>query len=413
MSGEVGVLVFAPVVVPLAMIGGASFLMGKMADAAIERERRHREASWRTDRALDRYRALQRRVATAREQFGPEIDPLPDPPGGLSPGGDMARAESIAASLGAAAEAAEQRLRQQLAAVRARRIVATVQRTMNQLLAQHPGQVTRPGETSRWIVELEDSLRRVLSRMDSGVPAPAAGQLEEWAIQAMRSPSPATGRRLLDDLRYHVDKANKSVAARRGRLAELYGRLHGLSGGLIDDALAVLAAAQDHPDPDWAALSDTVTAAADRTRAEALRGYTTQALRESLEEIGLELEADFETLLTEGGIAHVRRDGWEDVAVRVRRHPDGSTMYFNMVTPRAPGGAVEGAEPLDQSTERQWCAAFDNLVPALADRGVEVEVTHRSEPGEAEAQPVDEARFPFERRRRDRRDADRQRERRR
>src|SRR5689334_15665631 len=178
MSGEVGVLVFAPVVVPLAMIGGAGFLMGKMADAAIERERRHREAAWRTDRALDRYRALQQRVAAAREQFGPEIDPLPDAPGGLSPGGDMARAESIAAGLGTAVEAAEQRLRQQLAAVRARRIVATVQRTMNQLLARHPA---RPGELSRSMVDFEASLRRVLARMDSGVPEPAARQLEEWA----------------------------------------------------------------------------------------------------------------------------------------------------------------------------------------------------------------------------------------
>ncbi len=405
MSGEVGVLVFAPAVVPLAMIGGAGYLMGKLADVAIERERRHREASWRTDRALDRYRALQQRVAAAREQFGPEIDPLPDPPGGLSPGGDMARAEAIATGLGAAAEAAEQRLRQQLAAVRARRIVATVQRTMNQLLAQHP---TRPAPASTVsIVDFEASLRRVLSRMDSGVPEPAARQLEEWATQAARSPSAATFRRLLDDLRYHVDKANKAVEARRGRLAELYGRLHGLTGELIDHALARLAGAQDHPDPDWSALERTVTEAADRTRAEALRGYTTQALRESLQEIGLELEADFETLLTEGGIAHVRRDGWEDVAVRVRRNPDGSTMYFNMVAPR------DAAENLDEAAERQWCTAFDDLVPALAERGVEVEVTHRSEPGDAEAQPVDEARFPFERRQRDRRERDRQRERRR
>lgn len=408
MSGEVGVLVFAPVVVPLAMIGGAGFLMGKVADAAIERERRHREASWRTDRALDGYRALQRRVAAAREQFGPEIDPLPDPPGGLSPGGDMARAESIAASLAGTVEVAEQRLRQQLAAVRARRIVATVQRTMNQLLAQHP---TRPGELSRSMVDFEASLRRVLARMDSGVPEPAARQLEGWAEQAAKSPSAATFQRLLDDLRYHVGKANQAVAARRARLAELYGRLHGLTGELIDTALAQLAAVQDHPDPDWAALERMVAEAADRTRAEALRGYTAQALRESLQEIGLELEADFDTLLTEGGIAHVRRPGWEDVAVRVRRNPDGSTMYFNMVAPRSPDGTA--AEDLDEATERQWCTAFDDLVPALAERGVEVEVTHRSEPGEAEAQPVDEARFPFERRRRDRRALDRQRERRR
>lgn len=404
MSGEVGVLVFAPAVVPLAMIGGAGFLMGKLADAAIERERRHREASWRTDRALDRYRALQQRVAAAREQFGPEIDPLPDPPGGLSPGGDMARAQAIATGLGAAAEAAEQRLRQQLAAIRARRIVATVQRTMNQLLAQHRGGVARSTVS---IVDFEASLRRVLSRMDSGVPEPAARQLEAWATQAARSPSAATFQRLLDDLRYHVDRANKAVEARRARLAELYGRLHGLTGDLIDHALAQLAGAQDHPDPDWPALEGTVADAVDRTRAEALRGYTTQALRESLQEIGLELEADFETLLTDGGIAHVRRPGWEDVAVRVRRNPDGSTMYFNMVAPR------DAEVDLDESTERQWCTAFDDLVPALAERGVEVEVTHRSEPGDAEAQPVDEARFPFERRRRDRREADRARERRR
>lgn len=403
MSGEIGVVMLAPAVIPIALLGGlvagGTVLLGKAADAAIERERRTREARWQTERAGDRYRALQRRVEAARTQFGPAIDPLPDLPGDLSPNGDPVRAASIAHEVTRRASAAEARLQAQLGAIRAARIVDALRRGGAALLVERAG---APGAGQR-AAELADSLRRVLSRLDSGAPERVARQLADWATAALSERSAATALRLLDDLRYSVDEANRAVRLRRDRFAELTGRLREYAGPPIDAAVARLNAAADEPEPDWPALEEVVAAAVDETRAAALHEYTTRALRESLADIGCEVEEDFDVLLVDGGVAHVRRPGWDDLAVRVRTGPGAQEAHFNLVAPR------DGAVELSDASEAEWCGAFDALVPALAERGIDIRITHRSEPGAAEVQPVDAARFPFHRSRRGPREEQRRR----
>lgn len=408
MSGEIGVVVLAPAVVPIALLGVAGWAMGKAADAAIERQRRVQAANARTAGALDRYRALQRRVERARAQFGAEIDPLPDPPGSVSPGGDLALADSIAADLLRRVDAAERRLAAQLGAARSQRIVAALQNAIGGLLAASPAGPAVPAARtalSQQPAELGEALQRVLSRLDAGAPEPVVRRLEAWAEQALRVPSPATARKLLDDLRYSVDKANQAVTRKRERLAGLAGRLREYPGPLIDDALALVAAAEDEPEPDWPGLESAVDAAIERTKAEATRRYIAWALRESLNEVGVEVEADFDVLLSRDGVAHVQHADWADLAVRVRSRPDEQAVHFNLVAPR------DGDLELDPAAEAQWCGAFDAVLPVLAERGIEVQVTHRSEEGEAEVQAVDPARFPFERRRRARRDEPKRQER--
>jgi hypothetical protein len=116
------------------------------------------------------------------------------------------------------------------------------------------------------------------------------------------------------------------------------------------------------------------------------------------------VQEGFDVLLARDGLAHVTREGWEDLAVRVRSRPEENKAHFNMVAPR------DGSATIDPSVEEQWCQAFDQLLPALAERGIEVHVEERSVPGEAEAQQVEPARFPFERRQRARREEARRRE---
>jgi hypothetical protein len=252
--------------------------------------------------------------------------------------------------------------------------------------------------------ELGESLRRVLARLDLGAGADVVRQLEKWATQALAAPSPAAARLLLDDLRYSVEKANREVTTRRTRLADLAARMRSYTGPHVDDALGLIAAAADDPDPDWPGLGAAVTSAIERTRAEAVRDYTLWAVRDSLQEIGCEVQEGFDVLLAREGMAHVTREGWEDLAVRVRSRPEENTAHFNMVAPR------DGSAEIEPSVEEQWCTAFDQLLPALAERGIEVHVEERSEPGEAQAQQIEPARFPFERRRRDRREGTRGRE---
>jgi hypothetical protein len=405
MSGEIGVVMLAPAVIPVALfaagVGATGYAIGKLADVAIERERRVRDATVRVARATDRYRAVRDQVERARQQFGAEIDPMPDAPPDLSPGGDLARADAIAAEIGARVDAAQQRLQVQLGIARSKKIMAAVRRAVAEIAASAPAQAAPPAIVQR-PAELEESLRRVLSRLDPAGSEADTRQLEEWAAQALKAPTPATALRLLDDLRHEVDTVNRTVERRRARLADLADRLREHTGPLIDAALALLATAGDAPE--WDTLETAVADAIAHTREAALRDYTAWALRDSLREIGIESEEDFDVLLAQDGMAHVRRPGWEDVAVRVRHRPADDAVHFNLVAPRG-----DGAAP-DPAAEEQWCRAFDALVPALAERGIEVRVTHRSEEGEAQVQQVDESRFPFERRRRDRRTDERRRE---
>ncbi|GIJ48356.1 hypothetical protein Val02_52420 [Virgisporangium aliadipatigenens] len=381
MSGQIGVIVLAPAVVPVALLaagaGTAGYALGKLADVAIERERRIREARIEQARATDRYRALRDQVERARRQFGDAIGALPEAP---------------ADGLNAWVDAAERRLAAELGAARSHKIMAAVRRAVTELAAPTPAE------------DLEESLRRVLARLDPAAADADTRQLEAWAAQALTAPSPATARRLLDDLRHSVDTVNRAVARRRDRLAGLAARLREQTGPLIDAALALLETAGEAPDratPDWAALEATVDDAIARTREAAVRDYTAWALRESLREIGVESEEDFAVLLAADGMAHVRHPGREDVAVRVRHRPEDGALHFNLVAPHGDDVAP------DPEAERQWCAAFDALVPALAERHIEVRVTHRREDVEAQRVGV----FPFERRQRSRRTAPRERKR--
>jgi hypothetical protein len=415
MSAEVSVLVFAPAIIPLALAGvaagGAVWALGRASDAIIERQRREREARFQTERAVERYESLRRHAERAHAEFA-EVDLIPPLPGGFPPIGDGLRAQSATVDLSARAAAAERRLQEQLGLARSRRIVAGLQATINRIIATSPAPTAprQPVAVQQQPAQLGESLRRVLARLDPAAAGEVIRQLEEWATQALSAPSPAAAQMLLDDLRYSVEKANRAVKARRTRLAELAARTRTYSGPHIDEALAAIAAAEHDPDPDFPGLAAAVSAAIGKTTDEAVRAYTLWALRDSLQEIGCEVQEGFDSLLTGEGMAHLTREGWEDLAVRVRSRPDSNTAHFNMVAPRTIDGSTVGSSGIDPSVEEQWCKAFDDLLPKLAERGVEVHVEERSVPGEAQAQEIDPARYPFERRRRARRDESRRRE---
>lgn len=416
MSAEVSVLVFAPAIIPLALAGVAAgsavWALGRASDAIIERQRREREARFHTERVVERYESLRRQAENAHAEFA-EVDLVPPLPGGFPPIGDALQGNSATVDLSARVAAAERHLQEQLGLARSRRIVAGLQATIDRIIASSPAP-RQPVAVAQQPAELGESLRRVLARLDPAATAEMVRQLEEWATQALSAPSPAAAQTLLDDLRYSVEKANRVVRERRTRLAELAARMRTYSGPHIDEALAAIAAAGDDPDPDFPGLAAAVSAAIGKTTDEAVRAYTLWALRDSLQEIGCEVQEGFESLLGGAGMAHLTRAGWEDLAVRVRSRPGENSAHFNMVTPRTIEGSVvepAGEAPgIDPSVEEQWCRAFDDLLPKLAERGVEVHIEERSVPGEAEAQEIDPARYPFERRRRARRDEARRRE---
>ncbi|GAA4971149.1 hypothetical protein [Actinoplanes utahensis] len=407
----------APAIVGVGLVAGAGFLaargVGVLAGAAGDRMAARQTRGWavadRIARIVADHRLLQDQIQRGQAQFGALISA--GPALGEVPGTalDLGRGEQWAGQAEAMLAAAESRFRTEMAAARTRWVMNEVAAALDRLPkpAPVPGRPRAAAAAPAPSARVAESLQRVLGRMDGGVPPGQAKVLQKRAADALTAATETARLRLLDDLRYSVDQANEQVRRRQSTLRELAARLAGYTGPAVDGALAAISAAGADPDPDLPGLSSLVEAAVAATLAPMVRDYTRQALRESLEEIGCTVEEEFDTALGVNGLAHLRRDGWEDLAVRVRSRGEENAYYFNMV---APAGAV--ADDV-AAIEHQWCSAVDKLLPALEAHGLQVTTTHRSEEGDPHVQNVDPARFPFERRRRDdrRRDQDQRRER--
>ncbi|ROO58408.1 hypothetical protein EDC02_0163 [Micromonospora sp. Llam0] len=415
-------LVAASAAGPVAVAGlavGMTWAVGRAADALIERQQRVLAANFRIERAADRYQAVRRWAERARAEFGSGID-LPSELPRRSAGADLARADTLADDLLARTAAAEQTLHAQLGAARARRIVARVRAAIADgavTSRTDPGPdpaLGSPGpgrQRMTELAELGESLHRILSRLDAGASDVAVRQLEQWAEQALRAPSPATARRLLDDLRHSVDKANQEVAARRARLDTLAAPLRERVGPAVTVMHARLAAAADDPRPDWpgltaaidAALADA-RAAADHVQTATTRTYTAWSVRESLQQLGYTAEQGFDDRLAGDGTAHLTRPDWQDLAVRVVQRPgDPHTprrqdLHLDLVAPR-------DSEPdFGPAVRDQWQTSVAALTPALQERGFDVRVDDRGADSGPHVHPVDGQAYPFDRADRSRRD---------
>jgi hypothetical protein len=122
---------------------------------------------------------------------------------------------------------------------------------------------------------------------------------------------------------------------------------------------------------------------------------TATIVRQSLKDLGYEVEDVADTLFVEGGVMHFRRPGWGDYMVRLRADPRGGTVNFNVVRATdAEGEHGNEASVLDHLAEDRWCAEFPALLATLAARGVRLDVTRRLEAGEVPVQRVARDRLP-------------------
>ena len=351
-------------------------------------------AADRLSRAYADHAALQRRVSAAQNQYGDRISAMAGLDEASLVGRSTAQASRLAAEIDAAVSAGERQLRQEMAAARTSVLVENLSRSMPQEVPDWPASPVGPRQPAcdsrrARLAVVAESVTRILGRLETAAPEPVTEELTARASQVLEVTSATRAELLLNDLRVLVQRANERVAARRGRLDALHARLGGYAGEEIDAAHGLLYAAVDDPDPDWPGLARAVDQAIERTVAAVLNDYAVRALHESLAEVGCEVQEEFDTLLVRDGIAHVRRPGWGDLAVRVRLRPKDQSLYFNVVRPR------DADAEIDPGAERDWCSAFDALLPALAEKGIDLRVNMRAENGGV--QQIDPARYPFPR----------------
>lgn len=119
---------------------------------------------------------------------------------------------------------------------------------------------------------------------------------------------------------------------------------------------------------------------------------TATIVRQSLKDLGYQVEDIAETLFVEGGVAHFRRRDWGDYMVRMRVDAGSSGANFNVV--RAVDAVNNEPSVLDRIAEDRWCAEFPALLKALEARGVRFDVTRRLAAGEVPVQMVERGKLP-------------------
>jgi hypothetical protein len=405
MSSGAGVVLLLPVALAGLAIGGVAYGAARgtilAADGIAAHQQRRYEARCHLERAEIDFSALAQRVDDARQRYGKAaISPLPDPLTQIRTGDNSA--DTPVALMRQAIVAGEAQLREELAAAGVGVLVSALSAEIDALKAAYVQKPVRP-RPGRSRASLEKPLpppttqdvERILRRLESAVSAKERDDLLHRAALLLTAPSgqiPA----LLRNLAIGVTRANATLAERRSRLEQLHTRLDLLGGAAVDDARCRLYESTDDPYPDWPGLTAAVESAirqaiAEAMQTDAVQEFTAAALRESLQEIGCEVEADFDVLLVQEGVAHLRHRDWESVAVRVRRSADAEsneTLHFNLI-------ADAGAGDLADGTEQQWCTALDQLLVVLGHNGLVAEVTDRTQIGHGQIQRVASERFPF------------------
>jgi hypothetical protein len=130
----------------------------------------------------------------------------------------------------------------------------------------------------------------------------------------------------------------------------------------------------------------------EETQGRLVEEATTTIVRQSLKDLGYEVDDIADTLFVHGGTLHFRRRDWGDYMVRMRVDAKGRGANFNVV--RAVDAGSNERSVMDHLAEDRWCAEFPALLKALEARGVRLNVTRRVAAGELPVQLVERGKLP-------------------
>lgn len=215
-------------------------------------------------------------------------------------------------------------------------------------LAAYAAQARLRGAAPDTAAERQETIARILERVDLAADEPLPAALDALALQIAQAPTRERAAALATELRLQVQR---HAEARR-------------------EARAAAAAAAEEAQ---------------------LREAAAIVLEQSLQDLGYAVEEIAETLFVEGGIAHFQKPEWGDYFVRLRIDPQRSAINFNVV--RA-GAAGEDRAREDMLAEERWCSEFPQLFETLKARGIPIAVTRLLQAGEAPVQVVDAASLP-------------------
>ncbi|MFZ6741657.1 hypothetical protein ACO0LC_00345 [Undibacterium sp. JH2W] len=115
-------------------------------------------------------------------------------------------------------------------------------------------------------------------------------------------------------------------------------------------------------------------------------------LKQTLKDLGYQVEEISHTLFVAGGIVHFRRNSWDKYMVRMRIDAKTGQANFNVI--RAVQQGENERSVLDHLAEDRWCSEFPALMAALEAHGIHMQVTRLLQAGELPVQLVVEDKLP-------------------
>lgn len=381
----------------------------------LEQQRRHELEALRQQEAAERQRLeLQRRIDLqsaiqraeerltriaeaaqfARQQFPGEQLTLPE---ATLPPPDDANLSALVSHLNAMeslAQAQETALATAIARLNAnaamRQTLAGLLRyaklSENSCTGQKPNkaQSREAAEHNRWLQRLD---------LLPGEEPPAE---IEAIIADLRTAPPARRPPLETELTWRIQRFNANRKAEREFRREataLYETLPAPETQTQADILDRLAQAAMGKLPRDEKLLAQARAWREQALAQAAQRQAAEVLRESLQELGYEVEEGFSTLFVSGGMLHFTRPEWQGYYARLRVRPGESHLNFNLV--RADTGLpTMEQQRRDQEAETRWCTEYRRLIERLAQGGLDTQAVRELPPGAMPIQGVPAEQLP-------------------
>lgn len=263
---------------------------------------------------------------------------------------------------------------------------ATARDSAQRLAAAH---TALSAASSQRAQRLRERAAQALAGIPGGISAGDAARVQSWIARLPELDESGLRHAVMDlEALQSTALASAATASRREEqaaavLAALAGCDTPVAQGLLRRAKAYLAGEADF-DPELVSKARAELEVIQR-RFDELRAA--EVLADALVELGYEVGPDFLTDVSAHDGAFAHRADWSDHAVHVRLQPE--RVAIQVVREGDPReGSTQAQRQQDIEVEQEFCPDLDKMLDVADERGVEIQLTSRIEPGEAEVDRV-------------------------
>lgn len=237
--------------------------------------------------------------------------------------------------------------------------------------------------------EIFEKARLIISSVHHHTPVERKSEIEDIYKRCLESVDENSAELLLTDLRVRIRKSNQETQAiiqleaerqatdvheARELLCKLENNYPSIANRFYSQLKPVL-----NGD---ARLTNEIRNSIASTIEVTEREYAGRALRETLEELGYEVQEGFETIFYCGEPSYFQKSSWDEHHIRVLA--DYKTKRLSLIPIRYDTDGVSQEEQAlrDKEMEKAWCTELNGVLENLNRKGIHMEITRSFSPGD-------------------------------